>query len=229
MRKKRKTEQPENTDRWVVSYADFVTLLFAFFTAMYAVSHVDLGKMKLFQGSMQSAFKAPGTHAVETSVIEGLKVPNSADIGLEKEVRAQFNNFGIIEDIIVTRGDRGVALSLGDHVLFESGAAELKPEARPLLDAAASLIGKSQRSILIEGHTDNMPLRSSRYSSNLELSTARAARIFSFFVSEEDIPPERISASGYGEYRPVASNAMPEGRARNRRVDIIFVSPRDGS
>ena len=126
MKKKRKQEEPENTDRWVVSYADFVTLLFAFFTTMYAISHVDLGKMQLFQGSMQSAFKAAGTHAVETPVIEGIKLAHSADIGLEREVRAQFNNFGIIEGIVVTREDRGVTLSFGDHMLFESGSAELE-------------------------------------------------------------------------------------------------------
>jgi len=229
MRKRRITEEPENADRWVVSYADFITLLFAFFTVMYAVSRVDIGKVEIFRGSMQSAFKAKGGGPAGSSVIEGIKPANYADIGLEKDIRSQVNAFATIEAIALSRDDRGVALSIGDNVLFESGSAELKQEARPLLTAVASIIKKSQRSVLIEGHTDNIPLRNSRYSSNLELATARSARIFSFFVSEEAIHQDQISTSGYGEYRPIASNATLEGRARNRRVDIIFVSKQEGT
>ena len=229
MKKKRRQEDPEHPDRWIVSYADFITLLFAFFTTMYALSHVDLGKLDLFQGSMRSAFKAAGPYPMETTVIEGIKPINYADISLEKEITEQFRKFGIIESIIITREDRGVSLSFGDNVLFDSGSADLKNEAKPLLAAAASLIKRSQRSIIIEGHSDNIPLQSQRYSSNLELATARAARAFSYLVTEEALQPDRISASGYGEYRPAATNATLEGRARNRRVDIIFVSKKTGT
>ncbi len=229
MRKKRTREEPEHADRWVVSYADFITLLFAFFTVMYAVSRVDLGKVELFRGSMQSAFKATGVHPGGAIIIEGIKPANYADIGLEKDIRTQFNAFAPIEALAISRDDRGVALSFGDNILFESGSAEIKHEAWPLLAAVASIIKRSQRSVLIEGHTDNIPLRGSRYSSNLELATARAASIFSFLVSEEAVLQDRISASGYGDYRPIASNATVEGRARNRRVDIIFVTKKDGT
>jgi chemotaxis protein MotB len=229
MRRKRKIEEHDSSDRWVVSYADFITLLFALFTTLYAISHVDLGKLKLFTGSVKTAFRAAGIDAINPAVIEGVKPINYADISLERDVRSEFNKFGIIESITISLDQRGVLLSFGDTLLFDSDSAEPRREGRPLLAAVASLIKKSQRSIVIEGHTDNIPLRGTRYSSNIELSAARAARTYSFLVDEEAVNPERMSASGYGEYRPIASNATVEGRARNRRVDIIFVAKKDGS
>jgi chemotaxis protein MotB len=227
MRHKRKKEEQENADRWVVSYADFITLLFAFFTTMYAISHVDAGKLARFSGSMKSAFKVAGAVTVDTSVIEGIKPVNYADIGLEKDVQAEFKKFDIMEGIAIIRDQRGVVISIGDTILFESGSSELRREARPLLSTIATLIKKYQRTIIIEGHTDNIPLRGSRYASNLELSTARASRTYVFLFEEEAVRPEGMSAAGYGEYRPIASNATVDGRARNRRVDIIFVAKKD--
>lgn len=229
IRKKRRLEEPEHSDRWVISYADFITLLFAFFTTLYAISRVDLGKLQLFEGSMKSAFKATTTRPVETGVIDGIKPANYADIALERDIRAQFKKFAIIESVAIQRDDRGVVMSFGDMLLFESGDADLRIEARPVLSAVAGLIKQSQRAIIIEGHTDNLPLKSPRFSSNIELSAARAARVFSFLLDEEALQPERMTVAGYGEYRPVASNATPEGRVRNRRVDIIFVSKKDGA
>jgi len=229
MRRKRKIEEPENADRWVVSYADFITLLFALFTTLYAISHVDLGKLERFTGSMRSAFKVSGIEAVSSNVIVGIKPVNYVDVGLEKDLQEAFNKFGILEGIVISRDQRGVILSFSDALLFESGSADLRKEARPFLATAAALIKRSQRLVSIEGHTDNLPLRSTRYASNLELSTARASRTYSFLLDEEVVNPERLSASGYGEYRPAASNASLEGRTRNRRVDIVFASKRDGT
>ena len=230
MRKKRKQEEEEHPDRWVVSYADFITLLFAFFTTLYAISHVDLGKLERFSGSMKSAFKTAGHGDLGPgTVIDGIRPANYADVGLEKDLRAELDKFGIIEAIAVIRDERGVLVSFGDSVLFESGSAELKQESRPFLAAIASLIKRNQRAVVIEGHTDNLPLRGSTYPSNLELSSVRASRVYAFLLNEEGIDPGRISVAGYGEYRPVATNATPEGRAHNRRVDILFVSQKDGT
>ncbi len=229
MKKKRKHEEPENTDRWVVSYADFVTLLFAFFTTMYAISHVDVGKLQRFSGSMKSAFKATRQEGANSTVIDGIKPINYADIGLERDIRAQFKKIATIDAITVERDQRGVIISMRDDVLFDTGSDVLKQSAHPILAMIAMLIRNSQRAIVVEGHTDNMPLHNSRFSSNLELSTARAAGTYAYLTSEESIRPELMSAAGYGEYRPIASNATPEGRARNRRVDILFVSNKDGA
>jgi chemotaxis protein MotB len=228
MHKKRKIEEEENQDRWVVSYADFITLLFAFFTTMYAISHVDLGKMERFSGSMKSAFKASNAgDADKGMVINGIRPINYADIGLEKDALAELKKFGIIEAIAVVRDQRGVLISFGDSLFFESGSADLRRESWPFLSSVATLIKKYHRDIIVEGHTDNLPIRNSHYSSNIELSSSRASRIYSYLVSEEGVDGGQLGIAGYGEYRPIESNATPEGRARNRRIDIIFAAKKD--
>lgn len=111
--------------------------------------------------------------------------------------------------------------------MFDTGSAEIKDEAKKMLTAVLSVIKKIQNNIVIEGHTDNIPIKSAEYHSNWELSTARAMSVLMYLMQEDGIRPERFSASGYGEHRPIMSNATPEGRARNRRVDIILVSKKN--
>lgn len=228
MRKKRRQEEADNADRWVVSYADFVTLLFAFFTVMYAISHVDAGKLERFSGSMKSALKTSGTTTNAAPLIEGIKPINYESARLEKEIRSEFEKSGIIESVAISRDERGVHIILGDAILFDMGSAEIKAEVRPLFTAVAGVIRQTQNAISIEGHTDNAPIRNSRYPSNWELSTARASSVLMSLLQDYRLNPERFSASGYGEHRPVVPNATPEGRAKNRRVDIIFVNKKDG-
>ncbi len=227
MKKRKRQDEPENVDRWVVSYADFITLLFAFFTTLYAISQVDAAKLDRFAGSMKSALKSSATTTSSSSLIEGVKPINYEDAKLEKEIRSVFEKSGIIEGVAISRDERGVRISFGDAVLFDPGAAELRPDAVSLLAAAAGIIRQAQNTIAIEGHTDNAPIRDSRYTSNWELSTARAASVLTSLLQDHHLNPERFSASGYGEYRPVASNTTPDGRAKNRRVDIIFVNKKD--
>lgn len=225
---KRKNRRPgdeyDKPDRWVVSYADFITLLFAFFTTMYAISHVDLGKLERFAGSMKSAFNAAGSGLGGTSVIEGVRPITPADLELERIVRAGFSKFDIIDGITVYRTERGVSVSFEDSILFESGSASIRKDGRVLLDAVAGLIKTTQNMIVIEGHTDNIPIRSVRYGSNWELSAARATSVLQHLVQDYGVRPERLSVSGYGEFRPIATNSTPGGRAKNRRVEIIFVT-----
>jgi chemotaxis protein MotB len=223
--KRKKKEEHENVDRWVVSYADFITLLFAFFTVMYAVSHVDTGKLERFTGSVRSAFKAKT--AGGKTIIEGVKPITYADVELEKDVKAEFEKFDDMEGVVISREDRGVLISFGDAILFESGLVDIKDGAKPLLSSAASVIKKTQNKIVIEGHTDNVPVGKSIYRSNWELSTARATSTLMYLLKEYNSSPERFSAAGYGEYKPVVSNATAEGRARNRRIDILFLSRSD--
>ena len=227
MRTKRQHEEPENPDRWVVSYADFITLLFAFFTTLYAISHVALGHLRQFTGSLQTAFRASDVRPGATPVIEGVRPLSVADSQFEQQIREALQKFDIIEGIVITRDDRGIIVSLMDPLLFDPGASDPRQEARPVLAAVASLAQRSGRRISIEGHTDNIPLAASRYRSNLELSAARAAGVFAVLHDESPPLADRMSIAGYGEYRPVVSNTTPEGRIRNRRVDILFVSGSD--
>jgi flagellar motor protein MotB len=148
--------------------------------------------------------------AVDTTVIQGMAVPNYADIGLENELREGSKKFAIIEGIVVSRDERGVAVSLGDTLLFESGTAEIKPAARPLFATLSPLIKQTQRTVIVEGHTDNIPLRDSRFASNMELSAARAAAVFAAFVTEDLVHPDQLSTRG------TASTGRPPRTRRPR-------------
>ncbi len=222
MKRRRLPEDAEQPDRWVVSYADFVTLLFAFFTAMYAVSHVDSGKVELFTGSLKTALKVGGA-AAAAPVIDGIAPVSPDVIGTEKDFRrvVESGRFGRYVD--VRRDRRGVVLSIDGQFLFASGQARIRQDALPVLAALASELKRVTFGLSIEGHTDNMPLaaRGTSFRDNWDLSAARAATVLRYFVEAQGIDPARCSASGYAEFRPLAPNETPEGRARNRRVDII--------
>lgn len=215
-------EQIDNTDRWVVSYADFITLLFAFFTTMYAISHVDMGKLEKFTDSMKEAFRAQKV-AHHFSPIEGIKPIQQEAFQIERELKDIIQESGKIEGVKITIEEEGVRLSFADTIVFESGSAELKEDIKPLLLSVLSLIKKTNNPVVIEGHTDNVPIKSAKYSSNWELSAARATSVLSYLLRDNSLDPSRFSVSGYGEYRPVAPNTTPEGRAKNRRVDIVFL------
>ncbi|MBA4373192.1 MAG: flagellar motor protein MotD [Thermodesulfovibrio sp.] len=228
MRKRRAHAEEENPDRWVVSYADFITLLFAFFTAMYAISRVDTGKLQMFAGSMRTAFRSASVQT--TPVIEGI-VPIPQDtLRLEKEASRVIAALKMPEDISVRQEARGVIISIGDNALFDVGQATVKESSVSALSAIASVITRVPNQVVVEGHTDNVPVgvsgKSARpqYTTNWELSTARATSVLQYFLGNYSLPAERFSASGYAEFRPVASNATPQGRTRNRRVDIVLLS-----
>jgi chemotaxis protein MotB len=224
VRKKRTTAGEENTDRWLVSYADFVTLLFAFFTVMYAISHLDRGKLDMFTGSVKTAFSQNGT-APSGQVIEGI-APVPPDIrDIEKEFSEVTGALGSREEISVRRDARGIVISLGDQLLFDSGGSSVKETAAPVLNALAAVIKKLSNNIIVEGHTDNVPVNALRakHPSNWELSTSRATNVLSFFLKNHTISPVRFSAAGYAEFKPVAQNETADGRAKNRRVDIVVL------
>ncbi|MBI5634129.1 MAG: OmpA family protein [Nitrospirae bacterium] len=223
MRKKR-IEDQDNPDRWVVSYADFVTLLFAFFTTMYAISQVDAGKLKMFTGSMKSAFRSEDARTVKP-VIEGIVPVAPEMISVEEELRRSVAALQAKDDMEISRDERGVILSIGDNVLFDVGKAGLRQEASASLGAVASLLKKLPNNVIVEGHTDNIPITDThaRYASNWELSTARATSVLSYLLTAYNLPPERFAAAGYAEFRPKATNATSDGRIKNRRVDIIIL------
>jgi chemotaxis protein MotB len=212
----------ENVDRWVVSYADFITLLFAFFTVMYAISRVDSAKLSDFVGSTRAAF---GPRAVSQSkpVIEGIAPVPAGAVGMQREAVRILDAAGAAGTVEVRPDARGLVLSVGDHVLFDPGCADVKASSGDALAAVAAVVRAARCDAVVEGHTDSISIANARYASNWELSAARATAVLARLVQEYDVPPERLAAAGYAEYRPVATNATPEGRARNRRVDIVLL------
>ena len=230
-------------NRWVISYADFVTMLLALFMVMFATSSMGDLKVKDVNKSIQKVFSSA---SVKTNIEETENVKN---VEAEKTPESQFNNTGktildggdgildaqkiaeqIEKDIDVNtsvkviKTDRGVVIRLNDTMLFDPGSAIIKPQAKATLDKISLSLAKFQNPVLIEGHTDSMPIRSEKYPSNWELSTARATNIIKYLTEAHKFPPSRLSAVGYGEYMPVSENTTPQGRAKNRRVDIIVLS-----
>lgn len=201
-------DERENTDRWLISYSDFLTLLFTFFVALYALSTIDQKKAESFSESLNKVFK----------VIES-PIKKDYDEELIKEIEVTLREF---QGATVKAQKRGLVITLPDIFLFNSGSAELNKDANKVLDKLAETLRKMGGKISIEGHTDNVPIQSEKIKSNWELSTLRALSVLQYLI-DSGIAPERLSATGFGEYQPIADNNTEEGKAKNRRVEIVII------
>jgi chemotaxis protein MotB len=260
--RKRKPPEHVNHERWLVSYADFITLLFAFFTTLYAISTVDsqkYGKMVMsMRASFESTIFSAGSDRFNLSMGGGIdpssttkqdseatqvkRIPQAPIRELKKSLslkgESSGKSLGSIRKEVETRigspalgnkvqtrmEPRGLVITLGEGGFFDSGSDQLKPEGRELLDRIASGLVSTRNLIHVEGHTDNLPIRNSRFPTNWELSTARSTAVIAYLIDRFGFVPDRLTAAGYGEYRPVAANETREGRARNRRVDITVLN-----
>ena len=325
MARKKKHEEHVNHERWLVSYADFITLLFATFTALFAMSKADAEKFAAAAESLKKAFNTPsaqvdsGTPELPSVTLEGGANPSGnmiinintrggpmprsesrksegdptedemteddeslfdgsslfdggrgeeddgtgnitaatptptptptplpeeeetppgeagpmgkaeggTDAGLAQELKVMLEDAGLDGKVEVHEEQRGTVISLGEAAFFASGSIDVLPASRHQLDKIINALRGRSFELRVEGHTDNTPVSTGRfYHSNLELSTLRAARIVDFMIKEYRFPGNLISSAGYGEYRPVADNATPQGRQKNRRVDIVILNER---
>ncbi len=219
MARKKKQEEHENHERWLVSYADFITLLFAFFVSMYAISTVNEGKYKALSEALQSAFTVTTSSAAIFSGVgvDGLstglgEVPRLED-GQPPKISNRFRqNFSSDfrrlskalkslqgkTDMTLMLDERGIVVRLSQPMLYKLGSAELKSEAYEVLNEIAAVVKTISRSIKIEGHTDNLPVLSKEYPTNWDLSSARALVVLKYLLNEPAFDPTKISASGYG-------------------------------
>ncbi|HEY1647107.1 MAG TPA: flagellar motor protein MotB [Terracidiphilus sp.] len=236
-------------ERWLVSYADFITLLFAFFVVLYASATADQKKQAEMSDSINSAFRALGifpsaarkpSHAaavpvsgtdkpvVPVNIIMGEDVlaPARARSDLDRmrrELTQTLSNQIASHTVSIQMGHDGLVISLREAGFFASGSATPQAETLPTLRQIATCLAGSPYEVRIEGHTDNLPIHTPEFDSNWELSTTRAARIARIFLDQQLIVPDRLSAAGYAEFHPVASNDTAEGRSQNRRVDIVVL------
>lgn len=234
-----KTASGTSHERWLVSYADFVTLLLAFFVTMYALTRLDTEKLGVAQQSINRALSAPaflGGFPVESGLDKSasglsgdlvgatlVRTPPSSEIEeVTKTVREELKEKIDKGEVNLLHTGKGLVLRLPEFLFFDSGQATVRPEARPLLDKLAGILKLIPNHIVIEGHTDNRPIHTPQFPSNWELSTARAAALVRYFVEEHHLDPERFGAAGYGEYHPVADNGEDKGRQANRRVELII-------
>ncbi|MFN8061666.1 MAG: flagellar motor protein MotB [Vicinamibacterales bacterium] len=240
MSRRRKSTPHVNHERWLVSYADFITLLFAFFTMMYAVSTVDADKFKSAASSVQAAFSSAGQTEAQPSPVGALEHPDGrsmlTDPGtagkvLENltDVRARLDGRltkQIDEGVVELLDDpRGLVVSMQEAGSFTTGSADLSNEAMSILTGVAESLGTIDNFVRVEGHTDDVPIRSGRFSSNWDLSTARATIVVRYLTERAGLRADRLSAAGFAEFRPRVPNDSAAGRAANRRVDLVILNP----
>lgn len=226
--KKKKHEEHENMERWLVSYADFITLLFAFFVVMYSTSSVrEEGKYRAVSDSLNTAFHPIISLSSSNIRLTSAKTPGSEmfDIGLSlyRKLQDETKKFDRSDKIKVIREGQGIIIRINEGFAFETAQSEMLPEFTQALDEIAALIADAPNPIRVEGHTDNIPIKTPQFPSNWELSTARAAQIVRYFIERHAMSPDRFSVGGYAEFRPIASNETLEGRSKNRRVDLILM------
>jgi chemotaxis protein MotB len=215
-------------ERWLVSYADFITLLFAFFTTMYAISTVDAQKLSSVVDSMQDAFDSPRSDAEGDTTRRSGGAPPAAGLSAAQRERALAETLrrrlgGRAVDVDIDH--RGIVVSMREAGSFPTGSADLSPVARDVLTELAATLGPDATTKLrVEGHTDDVPILTGRFASNWELSTARATSVVTYLVQQVGLTPQRLSAAGYGEYHPRVRNATDADRARNRRVDVVILN-----
>lgn len=243
-RKQENDESTENHERWLVSYADFITLLFAFFVVMYAVSSINEGKYRILGHSLVSAFKSNSSSSLisaQSSEFAPIQIKQVDSINRIEELNShkakkQEKMRGMAKDILhaleplvkdghvrVTQNSLGITVEINASVLFSPGQAKLAESSSLALQAVAYVIKGHEHEIHVEGHTDNLPIHTESFPSNWELSTARASSVIRLFV-ENGVEANRLTAIGYGENRPIETNETPEGRKRNRRVAVMILS-----
>ncbi|RZI42109.1 flagellar motor protein MotD [Herbaspirillum sp. HC18] len=240
MARKKYDEESDNHDRWLVSYADFITLLFAFFVVMYALSSVNEGKYRVLSNSLINAFGRSPIAPVQSN-------PQTSPSGLPRVVpqrqrsgealrREKEQLTGVASNILkvmaplvqqgkvrVTQNGRGVNVEINASVLFAPGEARLSEESIQALKAVAEVLKDDDHAIQVEGHTDSVPIRNAQFPSNWELSAVRATSVVRLFI-DGGIADKRLTAVGHGPTQPVGSNDTAEGRLRNRRVSVMILS-----
>jgi len=250
---KKEPEKHVNHERWLVSYADFITLLFAVFVTLYAMSQSDKKKVEEVMASIQQSFGMAQTGAPspkmnilpssqvniapsvrpEIAIMPGTKtvrgqVKTRADEKDFRQIKSSIEAYlvkqGAQNKVSLTITRRGLIVSLKEAGFFDSGQAQIKSSAYELINTIAEAMSQYNNPLRLEGHTDNIPINSAQFPSNWELSTARAVNGLKYLIKNFDVDPDKISATGYGEFRPLTDNATPEGRAKNRRVDLVMLS-----
>lgn len=257
-RRKPGGESGPNHERWLVSYGDFVTLLFAFFVVLYSSSQSNSAKTRQMAAAIQAAFQrlamfhpssaepdmsrtaslaSAGPPALAAAGLPALPTPPSPGAwrqlaeqarqrelaALASQIRAALGPQIAAHQVLVSVHREGVVVSLEEAGFYASGSAVLLPGAMEPLERIAAILIPRRNQVRFAGHTDNVPIHNAHFSSNWALSTARATGLVELFIGRFHFPPARLSAAGYGQYHPIASNATAAGRRINRRVDIVIL------
>jgi chemotaxis protein MotB len=235
VRKRKHHEEQENGERWLLTYADLITLLLAFFIMMYTFSKKDAQKYEEVSSHLKAIFSGGTGIGGKGSVTSAspIHLPSRGESSgemkrqLESEIISLSNSKekfdGPKQNISVLADGRGIVIRVMDRAFFDEGKSDLKERAKGALDKIVPIIKGAPNQIRIEGHTDNVPINTHDFRSNWELSVRRATEVVRYFIERHSYPPEMISAVGFAEYRPIVDNNSPENRALNRRIEIIVM------
>ncbi len=249
MRRKRAHQEEDNLERWLVSYADFITLLFAFFVVMYSMSSVNEGKYRVLSDTMVAAFNTPPksmdpiqigeeqkTILKDNSVVQDIKpieiipeqkTPEKDEMQeISEQVKKSLQPLIRQGLVNVNKNKLWVEVELNNSLLFDIGSAELEEESASVIRKLAKLLAPLPNQIDVEGHTDNVPIRNEIYPTNWELSAARSASLVRA-LSKRGVKPERLTAIGYGQFRPKTTNKTYQGRQKNRRVAVVILADKN--
>jgi chemotaxis protein MotB len=220
-------------ERWLITYADLITLLLAFFIMMYTFSKQDAEKYQEVARDLKTIFHG-GVGLLDKGHITGIApiaspFPGSKNFSaqeIQTELTKILDSQNFDNNVVVLADERGVVIRMLDRAVFDEGRAGLKVDAMAAFDRMVPLLKQVDNPIRIEGHTDNVPIRTNEFNSNWELSVRRATEVIQYLIEQHHFPAQRLSAVGYAEYRPIVPNSTPENRALNRRIEIIVLTSR---
>jgi len=233
---RRRTADHPNHERWLVSYADFITLMFAFFTTLYAISTVDAKKLSAMVESTQEAFEPKAAGTTGGRILSGTKPAPKLSMGagpggevgladLQKQITERLAKQIAERRVEIEKDRRGLVISIREAGAFAVGSADLSGDAQSLLHDLGSVLSGIGNQVRVEGHTDDIPIHTARFASNWELSTTRATTVIAFLLEHAGVQPDHVAAAGYAEYHPRIANSSDANRTRNRRVDLIILNP----
>lgn len=231
---RRRNSEPErepNSERWLLTYSDLITLLMIFFVIMYSISNVNAKKFTKLSSSLNQALIGQATGAFVGEAPGSAFIPGMPSGQVERdnmqkaklEIEKYAADHGLQGKISVSLEERGLVISFKEALLFGLGSADLKREAKGSLLSVAKIVTALSNGLRIEGNTDNLPIHTAKFPSNWVLSTTRAINVVEFLINNAGIKPEKLSVVGYGEYRPIVANDTEANRAKNRRVDIVIL------
>ncbi|GAB4141357.1 MAG: flagellar motor protein MotB [Ignavibacteriales bacterium] len=215
------SETVSNSDRYLITYSDLITLLLGLFIILYAISNIDLTKYQKMMTAMGSIFGNSGD--IPTLNDTKRDVVNTPNEKLKDDLNTVIKRYHYDKSVTLEENERGIVVHILDDILFPSGQAEPTEQSKKILHQLALILRDLPNDIRIEGHTDNVKINSVVYPSNWHLSVNRALNTAYYLMQNESLPPEKLSIVGYSEFKPLADNSTDEGRAKNRRVDIVII------
>lgn len=236
MKRRKNAVVKDNSERWLLTYADLITLLMVFFVVLYATTTTDLQKFAQLAGSLQKAFNV---NVLQGQGSSALLQSGSSSSSVNVNVREQQDYQKLVnvlrsyeqsqgqnaQKITITITSRGIDINVPGELLFYSGTNILKPDGMQALNVISQVVSSVPNNVEVDGHTDNIPENTVQYPTNWELSAARAVAVVRYFIEQDNLNPGRFTAAGLSQYHPIADNSTRDGQARNRRADIIILYP----